>query len=119
MESKASRLVGGCLIRQKKNFGLLFDDFIELYALNFVKNDDKKNILRLLDFLKKRFAAIAVYSSEEWQQKIFIDSEFKRVNKDLYVYSKYALLKCPHSGSCGANNQDKLNKHSSSAGRSL
>ena len=43
MERKEEeKVLGGCLIRSQKNFGMMFDDYVEIYALNILPSEPNK-----------------------------------------------------------------------------
>lgn len=83
-----------------------FDDYVEIYALNIRNSEINKTGLeqQLVGYLKKRYKTIAVNASEDRKQ-FYIDHDFKRLNEasntDIYVYTQYAQLNCPHSDGCG------------------
>ena len=86
--------LGSCLIRDDRG-GDKEDGckYIELYSIH-VEPEYRDHGLeyRLINFLKLRYPAIAVYPSDDRQDSIFMQCDFKRVNDELLLYSEYSKL---------------------------
>jgi len=63
---------------------------VELYSIHIEPEHQKSGLeYRLINFLKQRYAAIAVYPASEREESIYIQCDFRRINDELMLYSEF------------------------------